>query len=90
MLTVDQYELVRRKHFIDGLSRRAVARELGHSRKTIAKAPEHPIPIDHRRSNPVNCPVIDRSAGTVDAWLEEDLQRPRKQRRPARPVITGR
>jgi len=86
MLTVDQYELIRRKHFIDGMSRRAIARELGHSRKTIVKALEHPIPPGYRRSKPVNCPVMDRFAGIVDAWLEEDLQRPRKQRHTAQRV----
>ena len=44
MLTVDHYELIRRKYFVDGMSHRAIARELGHSRKTIIKALAHPIP----------------------------------------------
>jgi len=38
MLTVDQYELIRRKYFKDKMSQRAIADELGHSRKTVAKA----------------------------------------------------
>lgn len=38
MLSVNHYELIRRKHLIDVLSARAIGRELGHSRKTIRKA----------------------------------------------------
>ena len=38
MLTVDDYELIRRKVVIEGMSQRDVAKELGHSRKTVAKA----------------------------------------------------
>ena len=38
MLTVDHYELIRRKVLIEGLSQRTAAKELGHSRKTVAKA----------------------------------------------------
>lgn len=86
MLTVDQFELIRRKHFIDGMSRRAIARELGHSRKTIKKALQHPVPPGYQRTRPVSRPVMDRFAGIVDAWLEEDHQRPRKQRHTARRI----
>ena len=41
MLTVFQHELIRRKVTVDGVSQRAVARELGHSRKTVQKALAH-------------------------------------------------
>lgn len=46
MLTVEHYELIRRKSFIDGISAPVIAQELGHSRKTIAKALEHATPPD--------------------------------------------
>ena len=36
MLTVDHYELIRRKVVIEGKSQRDVAKELGHSRETLA------------------------------------------------------
>jgi lambda repressor-like predicted transcriptional regulator len=49
MLTVAQYELIRRKVRVDGLSQRVVARELGHSRKTVKKALEQPVPPGDRR-----------------------------------------
>jgi len=41
MLTVADYELIRRKHFVDGQSGRAIAEELGHSRKTVTAEKQH-------------------------------------------------
>ena len=38
MLTVDHYELIRREVENKGKSQRDVAKELGHSRKTVSKA----------------------------------------------------
>ena len=43
MLHVDHYELIRRKRLIEGLSIRAISRELGHSRQTIRRAIRHDI-----------------------------------------------
>ncbi len=44
MLTVNHFEMIRRKVILDGYSQRAVAQELGHSRKTVAKALAQPGP----------------------------------------------
>jgi DNA-binding CsgD family transcriptional regulator len=87
MLTVEHYELIRRKHFIDGMSARAIAEELGHSRKTIGKALKHAVPPGYRRALPVPCPVMDKFASIVDAWLEQDRQRPAKQRHTAQRIF---
>jgi len=87
MLTVEHYELIRRKHFIDGMSSRAIAQELGHSRKTIAKALRHAVPPGYRRAVPVACPVMDKFASIVDAWREQDQQRPAKQRHTAQRIF---
>ena len=38
MLQVDDYELIRRKHLVDGQSRREISREFGYARNTVAKA----------------------------------------------------
>lgn len=86
MLTVADYELIRRKFFLDQESARAIARELGHSRKTVAKALAHPIPPGYRRSQPRKRPVIERYGPVIDAWLEEDQSRPRKQRHTAQRI----
>lgn len=86
MLQVEHYELIRRKHFIDGKSGRAIAEELGHSRKTVSKALTHPVPPGYQRTQPVSRPVMDPVASIVDAWLEQDRRRPPKQRHTAQRV----
>lgn len=76
MLTLDHFELIRRRHFMDGLSIRAISRTLGHSRKTVRKALLHGSPPGYRRSEPAALPVMDKVSGIVDAWLEQDRDRP--------------
>jgi len=85
-LTVADYELIRRKFFLDGQTARAIARQLGHSRKTVAKAIAHPVPPGYRRSQPRLRPAIERYRTIIDAWLEEDQSRPRKQRHTAQRI----
>ena len=67
MLTVDHYELIRRKVIIEGKSQRVVARELGHSRKTVAKALELRIPPGYRLGEPRPRPVIEPVRHIIDA-----------------------
>ncbi len=86
MLSVDHYELIRRKHLIDGLSLRAISRELGHSRKTIRKALAHGTPPGYRRHQPAVLPVMDKVARIVDAWREQDKTQPPKQRHTAQRI----
>jgi DNA invertase Pin-like site-specific DNA recombinase len=69
MLTVADYELIRRKFFVDGESARAIAKELEHSRKTVAKAITHPVPPGYRLSGPRLRPAIERYRTIIDAWL---------------------
>lgn len=76
MLSVDHYELIRRKHLIDGLSVLAISRELGYSRKTIRKVLALGTPPGYRREQPVSLPVMDPVAGIVQAWLAMDKTRP--------------
>ena len=45
---VAHHELIRRKHFVNEMSQRAIAGELGHSRKFVKKALEHPTPRSER------------------------------------------
>jgi len=58
MLTVEHYELIRRKVIIKGKSQRDVAKELD-SRETIAKALELRIPPGYRLSKSRPRPVIE-------------------------------
>ena len=79
MLTVDHYEIIRRK-VRNGMTQREVARELGHSRNTIAKALANPIPPGYRLSQPRPKRVIEPYTHIIDVWLEADKKVRRKQR----------
>lgn len=80
MLTVLQHELIRRKVLVDGLSRREVAQELGHSRKTVKKPVTHlELPRNHRQVARKR-PVLEPVASIIESWLEADRTQPRKQR----------
>lgn len=83
---MEQHERIRRMVVAEGLSQREVAQRLGHSRKTVAKALEHPSPPGYRRRKEPDRPVMGSYAQVVDAWLELDTQRPRKQRHTAQRI----
>ncbi len=87
MLTVDDYEQIRRKHLIDGMSQRAIARETGLARNTVAKAITQAVPPGYRLTNPRPKPKIDPVKPIIDAWLEEDHRKPRKQRHTAQRIF---
>lgn len=84
MLTVNHFEIIRRKVLLDGLSQRDVARELGHSRKTVAKAMEHAVPPGYRMGKARACPLMDRFRPLIEQWMESDKTAPPKQRHSAR------
>jgi transposase len=83
MLTVDHYELIRRRVLIEGLSQREAAKELGHSRKSVAKALALRIPPGYRLSQPRPRPVLDPVKHIIDAWLEQNTKSRPKQRQTA-------
>ncbi len=80
MLTVDDYEVIRRKHRDQHLSQRQLARELGHSRKTIKKALEFGIPPGYRLNKARPKPMIEPYTKIIDQWLELNKTTRRKQR----------
>ncbi|MHB9071865.1 MAG: winged helix-turn-helix transcriptional regulator, partial [Sedimentisphaerales bacterium] len=80
MLTVDDYEIIRRKHRDEGLSQREIAEQLGHSRKTIKKALELGIPPGYRLTKPRPKPKIEPYTKIIDQWLKDDKTTRRKQR----------
>lgn len=80
---MEQFELIRRMVLVDGLSVREVARRLRHSRKSIRKAIEHPLPVPYRSDAAKTRPKLDPFVETIRTWLTDDLQRPRKQRHTA-------
>jgi len=86
MLTVDDYEQIRRKHLIDGMSKRAIAREMSLARNTVAKAINQAVPPGYRLTQPRPKPTIDPVKPIIEAWLEEDRRKPRKQRHTAQRI----
>jgi transposase len=83
VLSMEQHELIRRMVNVDGLSQREVARRLGHSRKTIAKALETASPAGYQRSQQTARPKLGPFESIVAQWLKEDRFRHRKQRHTA-------
>ncbi|AGG05959.1 IS21 family transposase [Dehalococcoides mccartyi] len=83
MIQVDQKENIRRLYFIKRHSVRQIAKELGHSRKTIRKAiSDASVPHYNQtaaRPSLVMGPYMD----IVKEWLETDKSRPSKQRHTA-------
>ena len=79
MLTVDHYEIIRRK-VRDGMSQREVAKELGHSRNTVAKALKYAIPPGYRLAEPRPKPTIESFTDILDEWIEQNKKTRRKQR----------
>jgi transposase len=78
---------VRRAVLVDGMSRRAAAREFGLARKTVHKMLEYAAPPGYQRQQPVRRPKLAAWQGVIDAILEDDKQRPRKQRHTAKRIF---
>jgi len=86
MLAVDRFARIRQLHR-EGLSLREIARQLGHSPKTILKALRDPEPAPYTRTTPRVAPVFGPFAALVDAILEADRTAPRKQRHTASQIF---
>jgi transposase len=87
MLTVEEKEVIRRDYFIHRKSMRQIARERHHSRKTIRKAIYDPgVPV-YSRSKPRPKVTIGPFQEVIQRWLQEDKQRPAKQRHTAKRIF---
>jgi transposase len=87
MKAVDRYARVRRACHVDGMSQRRAARVFGIDPKTVAKMLRFSVPPGYRRSKPPARPKLDAFTGVIDRILEEDRERPRKQRHTARRIF---
>lgn len=52
------YGRVRRAVLVEGMSRRAAAREFGLARKTVSKMLEYSVPPGYRRQQPARRPKL--------------------------------
>lgn len=86
MYGVEIYYKVRRAHFVDGVSIHELARVFGVHRKTVRKMLRHSVPPGYRRQRPAARPKLDPFTGIIDQILEQDRDRPRKQRHTAKRI----
>jgi transposase len=87
MFEVEIYGRVRRAVRVEGRSQRAVAREFGLSRETVRKMLEFAVPPGYRRQQPVRRSKLGPWIGVIDAILDDDRQRPPKQRHTAKRIF---
>jgi transposase len=87
MFEVEIYGRVRRAVRVEGRSQRAVAREFGLSRETVRKMLQFAVPPGYQRQQPIRRPKLGPWLGVIDAILEDDKQRPAKQRHTAKRIF---
>jgi transposase len=80
MKTVDDYEKIRKAYYVEGLSIRAISRQLGHCRKAIRKALDHAEPEGYQRKKTHTAPMIAPYQSRIEELIKESEQMPRKQR----------
>src|ERR671914_1282161 len=83
---VELFEQIRRDHDREGLSIRALAVRHGVHRRTVRQALASPLPPPRRRPEGRPAPALGEYRALIDAWLEADLEAPRKQRHTAKRI----
>jgi transposase len=87
MFEVEIYGRVRRAVRVEGKSQRAVAREFGLSRETVRKMLQYAVPPGYQRQQPIKRPKLGPWLGVIDAILNDDRQRPAKQRHTSKRIF---
>src|SRR3974390_3071468 len=87
MYEVEIYGRVRRAVRVEGKSQRAVARECGLSRETVGKMLQYAVPPGYQRQQPIKRPKLGPWLGVIDAILNDDKQRPGKQRHTSKRIF---
>jgi len=82
MLTVDQYSYIRTAHRVYGKKIKEIARETEHSKNTVKKVLRGEYSgYKPRVEQPY--PVLGPYLKTIEQWLKDDKERPKKQRHTA-------
>jgi len=84
---VEIYGRVRRAVRVEGQSQRAVAREFGLSRDTVRKMLQYAVPPGYQHQPPIKRPKLGPWLGVIDAILNDDKQRPVKQRHTSKRIF---
>jgi transposase len=87
MYSVELYGRIRRAVFVEGKSRRAVAKEFGIARETVRKMLRYAVPPGYRREQAVKRPKLGPWLGMIDAILKNDQNQPKKQRHTAKRIF---
>lgn len=87
MIRMDQYEYIRTAHRVYDKGIRWIQKETGHSRVTIRKVLQGE-PAVYKRRERQSYPVLGDHRITIDRWLSEDREVPKKQRHTARRMYT--
>ena len=87
MYRVELYAQVRRSVIVEGLSEREAVKRFGLARETVRKMLRYRIPPGYRRSKPVKRPKLEAFTGIIDQILNDDRERPRKQRHTAQRIF---
>lgn len=87
MKSVELYGRVRYAVKIEGMSRREAARVFGIDRRTVDKMLRFSEPPGYRRKSKPKRPKLDPFVGIIDQILEEDAERPKKQRHTSKRVF---
>jgi transposase len=80
MLTVKEWEQIRRAYYVEEKSIRAIARESGHARRTIKRMVEAAEPPRYRRRKPKPAPKLGPYKKQIQKLLAQNQTLPRKQR----------
>ena len=79
MITMEEREAIRRAYYLEGKSKRQIAREHSHSRKTVDKAVDNQPPQPYRLSRAKPSPVFGAFRARADELLAENAHLPPKQ-----------
>jgi len=86
MITMIDAELIRKLFYLKGKSKKWIARQLGHSPKTIRKVLREGFRPSYQRIKPYEAPILAPVKDIIDHWLNEDTNHPPKQRHTARRI----
>lgn len=79
MLKVDQIEQIRHAYYLEKKSMRQIAKELGHSRKTVRSAVDSAKPRQYTLSKPRPAPKLGAYKARIQELVAENERLPRKQ-----------
>jgi len=87
MIEVDERERIRRAYYLEGKSIRQIAKEMHHSRDTVAKAIRSGEAAEYTSKKPRAAPVLGPYMAQIEELVRENERLPRKQRRTGRKIF---